>query len=727
VTKSPLEQTLTTIQAASLDGSNPLNPNPSMLSASSSPIATAAPPSLSVSGSANYTGTAPTIVAPNLSITGADNFNGARVFVDQNFTPSKDRLAIGDSTANSGTVNGIDWNYNSTTGVLSLNNNAAPSAYQEVLRQVTYTNNNSQDPGNARTIRFSLGNLLANPENGHFYQFVEDNGVQWTDAKTAAAGLNYFGLQGYLTTITSATEQQFIDARLQGNGWIGASDEATEGDWKWVTGPENGQSFWSGSVNGSAVNGRYTNWNDGKGGEPNNASTVNDDITTDEDYGHIIGDDRILRADNTNPALGKWNDLANQRPADEYTPKGYIVEHGGLTGDPVLNITGSVTVNLNGNIPYFNNDNRPDLVWRNYEPSSPDFSENAIWVLDYNPTATNNADVLTLNSGQSKIPLAPVFQEDGWDIEGFFDVDKNGVSDIFWRNYQEGDGRNVVWLMKNDGSTGVAFDRVLELTTVPVNANEQWEIKGVQDFDGDGNANMLWRNEKNGENAIWSLNYNSSATTNPLTLDTSKPLSFDPVTEQRSLNWSIEGWADFTGDKVSDILWRNNVTGENLIWKMRAGTSGTQPYFDSLYRIAGVPVNNTDRWEIEGTADFDNDGISDILWHNYNSTGNDIGANIIWGMQAGGDLNPAKFSVVTPAVPYNPPASEWEIESVADFTGDNIPDIVWRDYGSSQGTNVVWQLKLDNGKVALDKLLPIIPVEDLGWEIEGPNPNNEIV
>jgi hypothetical protein len=48
-----------------------------------------------------------------------------------------------------------------------------------------------------------------------------------------------------------------------------------------------------------------------------------------EDYAHI-----------TAPGVGitgSWNDLTNTGdPAGNYQPKGYIVEYGGMSGDPVL-------------------------------------------------------------------------------------------------------------------------------------------------------------------------------------------------------------------------------------------------------------------------------------------------------------------------------------------------------------------------------------------------------
>ena len=42
--------------------------------------------------------------------------------------------------------------------------------------------------------------------------------------------------------------------------WLGGSALVTAGDWRW----EDGQAFWSGGVNGSAVNGAYTNWPSGE-------------------------------------------------------------------------------------------------------------------------------------------------------------------------------------------------------------------------------------------------------------------------------------------------------------------------------------------------------------------------------------------------------------------------------------------------------------------------------
>jgi len=146
---------------------------------------------------------------------------------------------------------------------------------------------------------------------GNFYEFIAQNDITWQDAKVAAEARILNGVNGYLATVTSQEENDFILSKLEGQGWMGASDEEEEGVWKWVTGPEPGMEFWRGDASGMASNGMYTNWN---GGEPNNA-TFNGTMPEGEDYGHFLDD-------------GKWNDY----PVSTTFIEGYVVEYGGVDG-----------------------------------------------------------------------------------------------------------------------------------------------------------------------------------------------------------------------------------------------------------------------------------------------------------------------------------------------------------------------------------------------------------
>ena len=70
--------------------------------------------------------------------------------------------------------------------------------------------------------------------NGHKYE-VFDFDVDWRYAKDYCEGLG-----GYLATITSREEQEFVANLIRGKDmdfyWLGGTDEVREGEWKWITG-----------------------------------------------------------------------------------------------------------------------------------------------------------------------------------------------------------------------------------------------------------------------------------------------------------------------------------------------------------------------------------------------------------------------------------------------------------------------------------------------------------
>ena len=73
---------------------------------------------------------------------------------------------------------------------------------------------------------------IQNPDNGHWYQRI-DTGMTWHDARDHCASLG-----GHLATVTSSAEDQFVynSVGASGGEWLGATDEGSEGDWRWVTG-----------------------------------------------------------------------------------------------------------------------------------------------------------------------------------------------------------------------------------------------------------------------------------------------------------------------------------------------------------------------------------------------------------------------------------------------------------------------------------------------------------
>jgi hypothetical protein len=91
-------------------------------------------------------------------------------------------------------------------------------------------------------------------------------------------------------------------------------------------------------------------------------------------------------------------------------------------------------------------------------------------------------------------------------------------------------------------------------------ADTAWQVKGSADFDGDGKADILWRHASSGHNYIYFMDGRTIRH------------SEGYLRTVAELAWQVAALGDYDGDGKADILWRNSSAGENYLYPMDGTT-----------------------------------------------------------------------------------------------------------------------------------------------------------
>jgi subtilisin family serine protease len=243
-------------------------------------------------------------------------------------------------------------------------------------------------------------------------------------------------------------------------------------------------------------------------------------------------------------------------------------------------------------------------------------------------------------------------------IVGVADFDQDGKRDLLLRNASTGEMQ--IWYMNGSSKVGEA-PITGNFATPPGN----WVIEGVGNFNNDSSPDIVWRNlGAGGETAFWFMNNN-------VLLNTA--IAGGTAPSSIPAGWRIEGVADMNNDGQNDLIWRDygGLAGfGSFIWYMN-GTALT----NGVQIASGIPVGPD--WKIAGVADFNNDGVKDLFWHNTNT-----GQTAYWGMNSGyGSIGNGVFMPTT--------APGWTAEAFGDVNNNNIADVVWK---SPDGSHWFWNL-----------------------------------
>jgi hypothetical protein len=260
-----------------------------------------------------------------------------------------------------------------------------------------------------------------------------------------------------------------------------------------------------------------------------------------------------------------------------------------------------------------------------------------------------------------------------WIIAGVGDLDGDGKADMLWRDPTT--GTVAAWYMN-----GLVVSRSAVLGTIP----GDWVIGGVGDLDNNGTADVLWRHPTSGIVAAWYMTPGTGAVQRGEVLSTGLPG-----------DWIITGMGDLDGNDTADVVWRHVPSGLVAAWYMTPGTGA----IGSSAVLATIPPD----WVIGGVGDLDNNGTADVLWRHPTS-----------GIVAAWYMTPGTGAIGASAVLATGLPATWIIGGVGDLDGNGTADVVWRHVPS--GLMAAWLMTPGTGAVGTSGVISTITPE---WLIGG--------
>lgn len=343
---------------------------------------------------------------------------------------------------------------------------------------------------------------------------------------------------------------------------------------------------------GRGIDYRHTPFWDGSNHVPSNVVIENNsldgiDLPSDPLYPAIYVTGSPINA--LRVAGNRFHHLSNGKMLSSM-PSGAVVANNALLP---TRATRDLSGNLTSELLWQNPANGAVAQWPLASAWSPGtFAPPAEWTIAVvgDIDGESRADLLVRNSngqvaamlGASPSLVRPLAALDNsWQLAASADVNGDGRSDLVWRNASQ--GIVVIWYMKLENDT-LSWQR----TTLGMDA--AWQLITASDFDGDGKADILWREPHTANTMVWLMNGSTIKNRITLLLD--------------ATSYMVAA-GDFDSDGQSEIVMRNPVTG--LVTLVFGAASG-QPRVESF---AGPEPAS---WQTGAVGDFDGDGRTDIAW-----------------------------------------------------------------------------------------------------------------
>ena len=234
-----------------------------------------------------------------------------------------------------------------------------------------------------------------------------------------------------------------------------------------------------------------------------------------------------------------------------------------------------------------------------------------------------------------------------------YDFDGNGTPDLVWQ--EQGSGRVTIHYYGNaSGSTDMGWRW---LFPGPI---QGWRVVAVADFNGDGVPDLVWQHNDTRQVIVHYYGADGGAT----------DVGYQWLYSGNAAGWRVVAAADFNGDGVPDLVWQNDATRQVTVHYYSGPGGAVDIGWNWLYS------GNAAGWHIAAAADFNGDGVPDLIWQN------DVTAQVTVHYYGGaGGAADIGWAWLYPNL-----ATGWKVAFAADFDGNGVPDLVWQNLSTGQTT-----------------------------------------
>ena len=216
------------------------------------------------------------------------------------------------------------------------------------------------------------------------------------------------------------------------------------------------------------------------------------------------------------------------------------------------------------------------------------------------------------------------------------DFNDDGYADTVWRNQET--GKNTLLLL--DGTDKLEWVGLPTVTT-------DWTLGGTGDFDNNGSEDLVFRNTTNGKNTI-------------MLLDGTERIGWAALPTVTTA-WTLGGVGDMNQDGNLDLVFRKQSNGQN-----------TTMLLDGTERTGwmGLPTVTPD-WTLVGVNDANANNTDDVIFHNP-ATG-EVTALLISGQ-----------GQQTAWMALDTVDTRFDVLGASDFDFDNQSDLLIRDRSTNE-------------------------------------------